>query len=114
MRHQINRPIAGSIIGPDSASQQAGGAYGWTLRQLGAGEIAWVQSGNYSGSSDEPIWTDTSPTGFGMYNGAVRNFASNASQPAGGRAIPTLGGWSLALFAALLVMAGWGFLRRVL
>ncbi len=111
-------PLASGTIGLTSpttgTSPCAGGAYGWTLRQLGAGEIAWVQSGNFSGSSDEPLWTDTSPTGFGMYNGAVRNFAFNASLPAGGRPIPTLGGWSLALFAALLVMAGWGFVRRLL
>ncbi|HSO23876.1 MAG TPA: hypothetical protein VLT81_13270 [Chondromyces sp.] len=111
-------PLANGTIGLTSpttgSSPCVGGAYGWTLRQLGAGEIAWVQSGNFASTNppDEPLWTDTSPTGFGMYNGAVRNFAFNASQPAQSRAIPTLGGWAIAAMTALLALAGLGFLRR--
>ena len=46
----------------------------WTLRMLGAGEIAYVSNGD-SGSSAHPSWENTSPGGAGAYNAALRNFA---------------------------------------
>lgn len=49
------------------------GYYQWTLRSLGAGEIAYVSNGNPSGSS--AMWTNGSP-----YQYAVLNFAANAGQ----------------------------------
>jgi hypothetical protein len=110
-------PLATGTIGlttPTTGSSPcADGAYGWTLRQLGLGEIAWVQSGNFTSTvpPDEPLWTDTSPTGFGMYNGAVRNFAANASRAAG-TAIPTANGWGLATMIFLVMLTGLGLLRR--
>jgi hypothetical protein len=111
-------PLANGTIGLTSpttgSSPCSGGAYGWTLRQLGAGEIAWVQSGNFASTNppDEPLWTDTSPTGFGMYNGAVRNFAFNASLAPQSAAIPTLGGGALVTMTVVLALAGLGLLRR--
>jgi hypothetical protein len=112
-------PLASGTIGltvpTTGTSPCAGGAYGWTLRQLGAGEIAWVQSGNFTSTvpPDEPLWTDTNPTGFGMYNGAVRNFAFNAALGPWATAIPALGPSGLVALAGLLLLAGWVFLRRV-
>lgn len=112
-------PLAAGTVGLSSpttgSSPCAGGAYGWTLRQLGSGEIAWVQSGNFSSTNppDEPLWTDTSPSGFGMYNGAVRNFAFNASL-LDATGIPTLGGVGFATLVGLMALAGVGLLRRTL
>lgn len=50
-----------------------GGGAQWTLRRLGAGEIAYVSSGD-SGASANPSWTDPSSA----YHGAIRNFAASA------------------------------------
>ena len=56
-------------------------AYGWTLRRMGRGEIAWVESGNFTSTipPDEPLWTDTNLAEWGAYNAAVRNFAAALS-----------------------------------
>lgn len=54
----------------------------WTLRTLGAGEIAYVSNGN------NMAWTvTTGPSGARAYNAAVRNFAFNA----GGRTTACMG-----------------------
>lgn len=50
----------------------------WTLRTLGAGEIAWVSNGN-SSSSPQANWTTTAAGPTGVYNAALRNFAWAAS-----------------------------------
>lgn len=49
----------------------------WTLRTLGAGEVAYVSNGQSSGAS--PSWTTTTAGGAGAYNAAVRNFVSGAA-----------------------------------
>jgi hypothetical protein len=41
----------------------------WSIRPLGAGEVAWVSNGTYSGA--ELSWSSTTST----FNAAVRNFA---------------------------------------
>ena len=76
-------PLASGTVGltsPTTGSNPCAGgeAYGWTLRALGSGEIAWVESGNFSSTTppDEPLWTDTNLSEWGAYNGAVRNFAA--------------------------------------
>ncbi len=65
-------PTTGSIPCP------GGEAYTWILRSIGRGEIAWVESGNFTSTNppDEPLWTDTSLAGWGAYNAAIRNFAA--------------------------------------
>jgi len=61
------------------ATTTNGGGWLWTLRSLGSGQIAYVSNGeplylpNYDGEDES--WLDTSPTGDGAYNAALRNFA---------------------------------------
>jgi hypothetical protein len=76
-------PLAPGVVGlasPTSGSNPCPGgeAYTWILRSLGSGEIAWVESGNFTSTvpPDEPLWTDTSLSTWGAYNGAIRNFAA--------------------------------------
>jgi len=56
------------------ATNSSGTSHGWTIRTLGAGEIAWVSSGNYTGQP----WAYWNTPGSG-YNEALLNFASNHS-----------------------------------
>ncbi len=56
------------------ASNTTGTSHGWTIRTLGAGEIAWVSTANYVGQP----WTHWNTTGSG-YKEALLNFASNHS-----------------------------------
>jgi hypothetical protein len=48
----------------------------WTIRRLGAGQIAYVSNGQ-SGTSAHASWTTTTSGGAGAYNAALRNFAFN-------------------------------------
>jgi hypothetical protein len=48
----------------------------WTIRRLGAGQIAYVSNGEYSPST-HASWTTTTSGGAGAYNAALRNFAFN-------------------------------------
>jgi len=101
----------GIVTNSDSCNQAGG--YSWTLRTLGDGEIAYVMSGNFSSTNppDEPDWTDTSMSGFGAYNGVVRNFAYNAclEEPP---AIPSMNQWGMIIFALLMAGAGTVYLKR--
>lgn len=56
------------VCGTGSAPTQAQ----WSLRTLGAGEIAYVSNGTPG------AWTVTTAGGAGAYNAAIRNFAFNA------------------------------------
>jgi len=60
-----------------AASSTIGGCQ-WTLRTVGAGEIAYVNAGA-STSRVENAWTNTSVSGAGAYNAALRNFAAASS-----------------------------------
>jgi hypothetical protein len=75
-------PLAAGTVGLTSPTVGSGPcvdneAYGWTLRTYGRGEIAWVESGNFTSTNppNEPLWTDTNLGEWGAYNAAVRNFA---------------------------------------
>jgi len=46
----------------------------WTLRPVGSGYVAYVSAGR-NGSGSDPAWSAAS----GAYNGAIRNFAFNAT-----------------------------------
>jgi hypothetical protein len=48
----------------------------WTIRRLGAGQIAYVSNGQ-SSTSAHASWTTTTSGGAGAYNAALRNFAFN-------------------------------------
>jgi hypothetical protein len=65
-------------------TSNGGGGAQWTLRQLGAGEIAYVSNGDPGASSAS--WVITSSDGSGAYNAAVRNFAAAASNGLHGHA----------------------------
>lgn len=54
-----------------------GGGAQWTLRRLGAGEIAYVSNGD-AGATSSPSWAITSSDGTGAYDAALRNFAAAA------------------------------------
>lgn len=56
------------------ASNAGGTSHGWTIRTLGAGEIAWVSTANSTGVA----WPAWNTTGSG-YKEALLNFASNHS-----------------------------------
>jgi len=58
------------------AASSGGGSSQWSLRTLGAGEVAWVSNGTYSG--DHASWEVTTAGGAGAYNAAIRNFAAAA------------------------------------
>jgi hypothetical protein len=51
------------------------GCASWSLRTLGAGEIAYVSNGGHISSPEESSWLNTSPGGAGAFNAALRNFA---------------------------------------
>lgn len=53
-----------------------GTSHGWSIRTLGAGEIAWVSTANYIGMT----WAAWNTPGSG-YNEALLNFAFNHSAP---------------------------------
>jgi hypothetical protein len=84
--------------------------YVWTLRNLGAGQVAYIASGNFTGTTtDDPDWTSTAIPGAGVYNAGLRNFVqsacSAASEP---RAVPALSPVHLLLLSLLVVgLAGW-------
>jgi hypothetical protein len=48
----------------------------WTIRRLGAGQVAYVSNGQ-SSTSAHASWTTTTSGGAGAYNAALRNFAFN-------------------------------------
>ncbi len=52
---------------------------GWSLRSLGAGEIAYISNGQLGPSSADQSWTNTTAGSPGAYNAAVRNFVANSS-----------------------------------
>lgn len=56
------------------ASNPGGTSHGWTIKTLGAGEIAWVSTANSTGVA----WPAWNTTGSG-YKEALLNFASNHS-----------------------------------
>jgi len=56
----------------------SGGGCQWSLRNYGAGQIAYISAGA-SLTSVETAWTNTSVGGAGAYNAALRNFAYNAT-----------------------------------
>jgi hypothetical protein len=66
----MNGLMADTVAVTPSAS---GTGTQWTLRMLGAGEIAYMSNGSSSGS-----WTNTAAGGAGAYNAAIRNFAGAA------------------------------------
>ncbi|MBW2262075.1 MAG: hypothetical protein JRG91_08895 [Deltaproteobacteria bacterium] len=49
----------------------------WTVRTLGAGQIAYVSNGSSSTTTPIVSWTTTTSGGAGAYNAALRNFAFN-------------------------------------
>lgn len=73
-------------------SSYTGGA-SWTLRDLGAGEIAYVSNGMSGSSGSHGSWTNTADGGDGAYNAAIRNFAFNAVGENGQG-----GGWNYSAF----------------
>lgn len=80
----------------------------WSLRTLGAGQIAYVSNGQSSGA-DHASWENTSAGGAGAYNAAVRNFAANCAgvtvQAYGNeKPVPTLSGWSVILLSGVLAL----------
>jgi len=65
--------VTGTVgVLPSSADWQ------WTLRELGAGEIAYVSNGQ-SSTGGHASWTNTTAGGAGAYNAAVRNFVAGAA-----------------------------------
>ncbi len=108
-------PLLSGTIGismTDTTSCGGQPGYAWTLRQLGSGQIAWLTSSNFDNDSDEPNWEDTTTfPGDGVYNGALRNFAYNASLAAA-PAIPTLDEWGMLVLSLLLLTSAVLVLRR--
>ncbi|MEM9194094.1 MAG: hypothetical protein AAGF12_33275 [Myxococcota bacterium] len=68
-----------TAVGPGTINLApgTGSNAGWTLRTLGAGEVAYVSNGD-SSPSMHPSWGTTAGDGTGAYNGAIRNFAASA------------------------------------
>ncbi len=53
--------------------------YTWTLRTLGSGQVAFITSGNFSGSTtNDPDWASTTMPNHGVYNAGLRNFVHAA------------------------------------
>ena len=63
-----------------------GPAAQWSLRTIGAGEIAFVANG--SGASSPVSWTASGTGSAGAYNGALRNFVAAADASAGDPGAP--------------------------
>lgn len=76
--------LAGDTVGVTPAGD---GGWAWTLRTLGAGEIAYVSNGGYSLVA-HPSWSLEFSGGLGAYNAALRNFAA-ASGGANPPPLPT-------------------------
>lgn len=102
-----------SIVSAQNTGCPSEPGYVWTLRNLGAGQVAYIASGNFSASTtDDPDWTLTAIPGAGVYNAGLRNFVqsacSAASEP---RAVPALSPVHL-LLLSLLVVGLAGFAKR--
>jgi hypothetical protein len=90
---------------PDSSCPNNDG-YAWTLRSLGAGEVAFITSGDFLDDRD-PDWSSTAIPGDGVYNAAVRNFAAAGCRPQVDppQTIPTLQPWGLLVMLSLLLLS---------
>ena len=75
--HSDTDVLIGPGVGTVGVVSSTGG-YEWTLRDLGAGQIAYVSNGASGSNSEHASWLDTSAGGAGAYNAAVRNFAASA------------------------------------
>ena len=99
--------LAADTVGVVATTKDSGG-WLWTLRSLGSGEIAYVSNGEpvyqpgYDGEHES--WLDTSTTGAGAYNAAVRNFAFNKTEE--WVSIPNLAPVPAAAWPGLVGMAG--------
>jgi hypothetical protein len=60
----------------------------WTLRAVGAGEIAYVANG--AGTGTHPSWTATGAGAPGAYNAAIRNFVGASGGSADEPGAPTV------------------------
>jgi len=54
-----------------------GSDFGWTLRALGQGFIAYVSNGNSGCTGSHASWSIVAADGSGAWNAAIRNFAAN-------------------------------------
>ena len=97
------------IVGTGSS----GGGWLWTLRGLGSGQIAYVSNGEPRYSSfydgEHESWLNTSPTGDGAYNAALRNFAANNTGE--GVLIPTMAPVPGAVWLGLVMFGGMAGLK---
>jgi hypothetical protein len=90
-----------------SRPNEGAGDCAWTLRKLGAGEIAYVSNGEDAVA--HPSWNDAAAGGNGAYNAALRNYAANAAGVGGTGAppppavpVPTMSTWLMLLMALSL------------
>jgi hypothetical protein len=70
----------GTVAVVTTASGSGAGEAQWTLRTLGAGQIAFVSNGQFGPDSRHPSWETTTAGGAGAYNAAIRNFAYSAGR----------------------------------
>lgn len=102
----------GLVTSPNSSCPGEPG-YGWTLRTLGSGQVAFFASANFSSTNaDDPDWAATQIPGDGVYNAGLRNFASAACATATPTPVPTSNAYTTMLLAALLAIAGLVYSRR--
>ncbi|RJP84582.1 MAG: IPTL-CTERM sorting domain-containing protein [Desulfobacteraceae bacterium] len=107
-------PLTSGTVGIATSDANCGDGsqgYEWTLRSLGKGKIAFVSSGNFDNDNDDPLWTDTSIPGDGVFNAALRNFAYNACRPSS-ESIPTMNEWGLIILSLLLAGSAFWMIRR--
>lgn len=90
--------------------------YAWSLRSLGAGQVAFMTSGNFSrNSTDDPDWTVTTIPGDGVHNAGLRNFVHAACNPTPAPApvaVPATSPAGLVLGAILLAIGAVFGIRR--
>ena len=108
-------PLAAGTVGlvtAQNTSCSSGQGYAWSLRTVGAGEAAFITSGNFT-SGDDPDWSVTSIPGDGVYNAGLRNFALSAcTARTAPTPVPSLSEWGLGILSGLLAVLGLVAARR--
>lgn len=80
---EICGPLSPDTVGLVTSSTTACSSspgFVWTLRSLGAGQVAFITSGDFSSGYTEPDWSNTTVPGNGdwVYNAGLRNFVHAA------------------------------------
>lgn len=100
------QPDTEGLVSAQNAGCPTGPGYVWTLRNLGSGQVAYIASGNFTGSTtNDPDWSLTTLPDAGVYNAGLRNFVQ-AACTASPAPVPAVSPLHLLLLVLSLVSLG--------